>query len=146
MEEQEDRELSEEEFNQMVDKLVASFSLFRWRWLGGPGAFQTKLDFHFNFHENSFSDRPTDDDEFLTFRLDMIDSGMKLITRHMTIEYGDGEAVLEFWKDSIGIYDLLSKVRCRCRCRCRYMCRCWCRCRCLHNIRSGTIESKLRGK
>ena len=51
MEEQEDRELSEEEFTEMVDKLVASFSLLRWRWLGGPGDFPTRLDFHFNFHD-----------------------------------------------------------------------------------------------
>ena len=32
-----DRELTEEAFNMIVDNLVKSFSLLRWKWLGGPG-------------------------------------------------------------------------------------------------------------
>ena len=58
MEETKDRELSEEEFCQIVEKLVASFSLLRWRWLGGPGDFQTRLNFHFSFHDELLF-RPT---------------------------------------------------------------------------------------
>ena len=35
--EEDDRELTEEAFNEIVDNLVMSFSLLRWKWLGGPG-------------------------------------------------------------------------------------------------------------
>ena len=62
--------------------------------------------------KSSISDRPTDDDELLTYRLDMIDSGVMLIARHKALEYGDGEAVVEFWRDSFHIYNLQGKVLC----------------------------------
>ena len=41
----------------------------------------------------------------------MIDSGVTLIARRMAVEYGDGECILEFWRDSLHVYNKLGKVR-----------------------------------
>ena len=55
-------------------------------------------------------DRATASDELLTFRLDLIDSGVTLIARSMAVEYGDGEAIVSCWKDSMHIYNRQGKV------------------------------------
>ena len=55
-------------------------------------------------------DRATASDQLLSFRLDMVDSGVTLIARHMAVEYGDGESIVSFWRDSQYIYNLQGKV------------------------------------
>ena len=55
-------------------------------------------------------DRATASDQLLEFRLDMVDSGVTLIARHMAVEYGDGESIVSFWKDSQYIYNIQGKV------------------------------------
>ena len=41
----------------------------------------------------------------------MIDSGVMLLGRRMAVEYGDGESILAFWRDSQHVFNLLGKVR-----------------------------------
>ena len=49
-------------------------------------------------------------DQLLTYRLDMVDSGVTLIGQHMAVEYGDGESIVSFWRNSMHIYSMQGKV------------------------------------
>ena len=109
MTEETDRALSKEEFDKIVDDLTDSFCLLRWRWAGAPGTLRTDRTIRKQVII-SCPDRPTDSDQFLTFRLDMLDSGVMLLANRMAVEYGDGEAALAFWRDSMHTYNWLGKV------------------------------------
>ena len=80
-------------------------------------------------HPILLTDRSTDDDELLTFRLgeidfnseihyhqfpmiiDMIHSGIMLLARQLAVQYGDGKALTEFYRDSLHVYNRRKKVR-----------------------------------
>ena len=53
---------------------------------------------------------PTDDDQFLTFRRDLVFYGLHHMARGLAIQYGDGLANNAFWLSDMYWYNLLGKV------------------------------------
>ena len=96
------------EFNQLVESLVDMVDLLPWIWSGAEGGNMKTLNA--TFSSTLLIDGPTDDDQFLTFRRDMIFFGLHHMARVLAIQYGDGLANNAFWLSDMYWYNLLGKV------------------------------------
>ena len=56
------------------------------------------------------TDDPTDNDQFLRFRRDMVYFGLKWMARGLAIQYGDGQSNNAFWLSDMYWYNRLGKV------------------------------------
>ena len=110
MTETEDARMSEETFKIIVDELLSTFNLLHWIWLGAPGAVLCTCLYKLVLTGFFLPDRPTDSDQFLTTRLDLLHSGVLLKARHLMVQYGDGDAILTCWKDMLYWYNKRNKV------------------------------------
>ena len=100
--------LTEQEFKVLVDNLVGSVDLLSWIWNGAEGCFMSIYSRNIN---NTVIDGPTDDDQFLTFRRDMVYFGLHHMARGLAIQYGDGLSNNAFWLSDMYWYNKLGKVR-----------------------------------
>ena len=98
---------TQEQFESLVRDFVKSVNMLPWTWSKGEG-----VTHEIQGHRLLLilTGTGTEDDEFLTFRKDMIFNGLMYMARYMACQYADGLSNVNFWKSDMYLYNLKGKV------------------------------------